>query len=288
MFEKIVPGRHLWFFDYHTGGDTGLFMRISKVVYSEQTDIQRIDVFDNPALGRVLALDGIIMSTDADAFMYNEMLAHVAMFSHPNPKIVLIIGGGDGGVLREVLRHPEVESAIVCEIDKRVVDISKEYLATNEVFENSKVRLVFENGAEYVKQFKQTLDVIIVDSTDPTTSKGGHLFTQEFYKDCFEALKEDGIFVAEAENPFYDFGWLKMAYKRVSSVFPLTRVYHGHVPTYPSGFWTYIFASKGIDPIKDLRSKEAKEMVHQLKYYNEEVHKASFVLPNFLRRELGI
>ncbi len=288
VFDKIVPGRHLWFFSYHTGGDTGLFMRICRILHSEQTPVQRIDILENPALGKVFVLDGVVMTSEADEFMYHEMLTHVGMFSHPNPKDVLIIGGGDGGVLREVLRHRQVVNVTVCEVDQKVVEIAKQYLETGKSFENEKVKVVYENGAEYVKEFKNAFDVIIVDSTDPSTSKGGHLFTQEFYKSCFEALREDGVMTTEAENPLYDLGWLKIAYKRVSSVFPIVKVYHGYVPSYPSGFWTYIFASKCIDPVQNLRLAEAKEMSEQLRYYSEEIHMASFILPNFVKKALAV
>ncbi|KAF2958184.1 spermidine synthase [Thermotoga sp. Ku-13t] len=286
MNEKLLAGKHLWYFEYYTGGDVGLFMKIARVVHSEQTPIQRIDIFDNPTLGRVFALDGITMTTDKDEFMYHEMLAHVPMFTHPCPKDVLIIGGGDGGTLREVLRHPEVERVVLCEVDRRVVEVSKQYLKTGEAFNSGKVELVFENGAEYIKKVKNQFDVIIIDSTDPTAGEGGHLFTQEFYKACFEALKDGGIMNAEAENALYDFSWTKIAYRRIKSVFPVVRTYAGFMTTYPSGFWLYIFASKGLDPIKDYRFEAAKAMSEELKYYNEELHKACFVLPNFVRRTL--
>lgn len=287
MPEKIIPGKHLWFFDYFSGGDVGLVMRISRMIHSEQTQYQRIDIFDNPTLGRVFALDGITMTTDVDEFMYHEMLAHVAMFSHPNPKSVLVVGGGDGGTLREVLRHPQVEKAVLCEIDKRVVDLSKQYLKTGIAFESEKVEVIFENGAEYIKHIRNQFDVIIIDSTDPTAGEGGHLFTQDFYKSCYDALKDNGVMTAEAENPLYDFGWLKIAYKRIRAAFPIVRVYQGFMPTYPSGYWLYIFASKGQDPLKDIRVEDAQRMSGELKYYNEEIHKAAFVLPNFIKRELA-
>ncbi len=286
MSEKVVPGKHLWFFDYFSGGDVGLVMRISRIIHSEQTPYQRIDIFDNPTLGRVFALDGITMTTDVDEFMYHEMLAHVALFSHPDPKSVLIIGGGDGGTLREVLRHPQIEKAVLCEIDRRVVEVSKQYLKTGVALESEKVELVFENGAEYIKHVRNQFDVIIIDSTDPTAGEGGHLFTQDFYKSCYDALKDNGVMTAEAENPLYDFGWLKIAYKRVRNAFPIVRVYQGFMPTYPSGYWLYIFASKQTDPMKDFRVEDAKKMSKDLKYYNEEIHKAAFVLPNFIKNEL--
>lgn len=286
MHERIIPGKHLWFFDYFSGGDVGLVMRISRIVHSEQTPYQRIDVFDNPTLGRVFALDGITMTTDVDEFMYHEMLAHVALFSHPEPKSVLVIGGGDGGTVREVLRHPQIQKVVLCEIDQRVVEISKQFLKTGSALSDEKVELVFQNGADYIKNVKNQFDVIIIDSTDPTAGEGGHLFTQDFYKSCYDALKDNGVMTAEAENPLYDFGWFKIAYRRTRNAFPLVRAYQGFMPTYPSGYWLYIFASKGIDPVTDLRVQDVKQMEEQLKYYNVEIHKASFVLPNFIKREL--
>ncbi|ABV33320.1 spermidine synthase [Pseudothermotoga lettingae TMO] len=286
MPEKMIPGKHLWFFDYFPGGDVGLFMRISNMVHSQQTRYQRIDIFDNPTLGRVFALDGITMTTDADEFMYHEMLAHVPMFSHPNPVSVLIVGGGDGGTLREVLRHPGVKRAVLCEIDEQVVEAARQYLKTSESFDDKRAEFAYENGADYVKRFKNEFDVIIIDSTDPTAGEGGHLFTQEFYKSCFDALREDGILTVQAENALYDFGWTKITHRRISSVFPIVKAYQGFVPTYPSGYWLYIFASKNIDPVENFRYDDAKNMSQKLKYYNEELHKACFVLPNFIKNEL--
>lgn len=286
MSEKIIPGKHLWYYEQYTGGDVGFAIKISNMVHSEQTEYQRIDIFDNPTLGRVFALDGITMTTEADEFMYHELLTHVPMFSHPNPEKVLVIGGGDGGTLREVLKHESVKKAILCEIDPAVVEAARKYLSTSVEFDNPKAEIVTENAAEFVKNFKGEFDVIIVDSTDPTAGEGGHLFTKEFYRSCYEAMTENGVLSAQTEDPVYDLNWLKIAYKRISSVFPVTKVYQGFMPTYPSGYWLYTFASKGVDPIKNLRKESVDKMIPSLKYYNSEVHLASFALPNFLLREI--
>ncbi len=280
------PLEHLWYFEYYTGKNVGLFMKISKMIHTDQSEIQRIDIFENPDLGVVFSLDGITMLSEKDEFTYHEMLVHVPMFLHPNPKKVLVIGGGDGGSVREVLKHDSVEKVVLCEIDSKVIEAAKKYLPTGVELDNPKVEIVNENGAEFVKKFKNEFDVIIVDSTDPTAGEGGHLFTEEFYRSCHDALKENGVFSAETEDPFYDFSWLKLSYKRITKAFPVARVYMGFVPVYPSGMWTYTFASKGIDPIKDFDPGKVRNFGKELKYYNEDIHIASFALPNFVKREI--
>ena len=288
--KELVPGNHLWYFEHYVSNNVGLFMKMSKLLYSAQSEYQRIDIFDNPYLGRVFALDGITMTTDADEFMYHEMLAHVPMFLHPNPKRVLIIGGGDGGTSREVLKHESVEEVILCEIDPLVIEAARKYLKKTSVeFDNPKLKIVNENGAEFVKKFKNYFDVIIIDSTDPTAGEGGHLFTEEFYQNVYEALKDDGTFSAESEDPFYDKAWTVLSYKRIKKVFPITRLYMGFVSVYPSGTWSYTYASKGIDPIKDFDPQKVRTFPKRdtLEYYNEEIHVAAFSLPNFVKKLIG-
>ncbi len=280
------PLEHLWYFEYYTGRNVGLFMKIDRVLHTEVSEIQRIDIFKNPDLGTVFALDGITMMTDKDEFTYHEMLVQVPMFLHPNPKKILVIGGGDGGSVREVLKHDSVEKVVLCEIDPRVIEAAKKYLPLSKVKDDPRLEIVNENGAEYVRQFKNELDVIIVDSTDPTAGEGGHLFTEEFYKACHDALTENGVFSAETEDPFYDFSWLKLSYKRISRAFPIARVYMGFVPVYPSGMWTYTFASKNIDPVRDFNPEKVRNFGKPLRYYNEEIHVAAFALPTFVKEAL--
>lgn len=260
-------------------------MKINRNVYTAQTPYQRIDIFDSPFYGRVFALDGITMITERDEFMYHEMLVHVPMFVHPNPKKVLVIGGGDGGSIREILKHPSVERAILCEIDEMVVKAAMEYLSyTASKLSDPKVDLVYEDGSKFVRQFKEEFDVIIIDSTDPTAGEGGHLFTADFYKACNEALKEDGIFCAQTESLVYDYEWGTTAYKRIRSSFPLVRMYLGFMPTYPGGLWSYTYASKsGLDPVKGLDCERIRSFKEPLRYYNEEIHKNAFVFPNFVK-----
>jgi len=277
---------HLWYTELYTTKNMGLMIRIKKMLYSAQSDIQRIDIFESYDLGRIFALDGITMTSEKDEFMYHEMLVHVPMFLHPNPRKVLVIGGGDGGSIREVMKHDCVEKAILCEIDPMVIEAARKYLPTTSCeFDNPKVEIINENGAEFVKNFKNEFDVIIIDSTDPFAGEGGALFTEEFYKSCYDALTENGVLSAESEG-FYDHGWTEMAYGRIKKVFPITRLYLGFVPVYPSGLWGYTFGAKKIDPIKDFDEERVKNFKKKLRYYNHEVHKASFALPNFIKEML--
>lgn len=286
--RELRTMRHLLFMEYYSGGNTGLFMKMKKLIYSYQSPYQRIDIFEHPDFGRVFTLDGIVMCTEADEFMYHEMLAHVPLFSHPGPERVLIIGGGDGGTLREVLKHESVTEVIVCEIDPYVIEAAKKYLPQTAVeFDNPKTTIVNENGADYIKQYKDYFDAIIVDSTDPTAGEGGYLFTKDFYRCCADALKTDGVFSAETEDPFYDKGWVAIAFNRISSVFPNNAVYCGFMTTYPSGMWTYTFASKSKDPQRDFDSERAARMEKLFHYYNREIHRSAFALPTFVKELIG-
>ncbi|AKI98065.1 polyamine aminopropyltransferase [Kosmotoga pacifica] len=285
--RELRTMNHLMYMEYYTGGNAGIFMKMKRLLHSYQSPYQRIDIFEHPDFGMVFSLDGITMMTEVDEFMYHEMLVHVPLFMHPDPKKVLIIGGGDGGSLREVLRHPSVEEAILCEIDPYVIDAARKYLPTSVKFDDPRAKIVNENGAEYIKQFNDYFDAIIIDSTDPTAGEGGHLFTKEFYQNCYKALREDGVFSAETEDPFYDKGWVAIAYNRISSVFPITKLYMGFMTTYPSGMWSYTYASKKYHPVDDYDPERAKPFEGELKYYNPEVHRASFALPNFVKEIIG-
>ncbi|MFP4461849.1 MAG: polyamine aminopropyltransferase [Thermotogota bacterium] len=279
--RDFESGKHLRYEEYFQGENNGLFIKIKEFLFSKQSKYQRIDIFDSYDVGRVFALDGITQTIEKFEFMYHEMLVHVAMFSHRNPKRVLIIGGGDGGTLREVLRHSCVKEAVLCEIDEDVVLVAKEYLPSLACSMNDeRAQLLFKDGAAYVSQFEDYFDVIIIDSTDPTAGEGGHLFTVDFYKRCNRALTKDGLLVAHSENPVYDTNWLKMAYSRIEEAFVLAEMYTGFSPQYPSGFWTYTVGTKGIDPTMKIRKDNLLE--NELKYYNEQIHAACFVLPVFL------
>lgn len=274
----------LWFTEEHSK-DVRFSIRVDRHTVSEQSDFQKIDVFETPEFGRVLVIDGFVMLTEKDEFIYHEMITHVPMAVNPNIKKILVIGAGDGGTVRELTRYNSVEKIEMVEIDKKVVDVSIEHLPfTASRLNDEKVKLYFEDGLKFVKNKSNEYDLIIVDSTDPI-GPGEELFTKEFYENCFKALKEDGILVNQHESPYYkrEQEAMQIAHRKIKEVFPIARVYQVHIPTYGSGHWLFGFASKKYDPIKDLNENLWESMGLTTKYYNTELHKGCFALPNYVK-----
>ena len=243
----------LWFSEPHTP-DVKLSVRVDKQLYSGQSEFQRIDVFQSPELGRFLVLDGFIMLTEKDEFIYHEMIVHVPMAVHPNVKKVLVIGAGDGGAVRELTAYPEIRHIDLVEIDEEVIRVCREFLpGTACRLDDERVHIHYEDGLKFVRSREDEYDLIIVDSTDPF-GPGEGLFTKEFYGNCYKALKEDGIMVNQHESPFYeeDATACMRAHKRIVESFPVSRVYQAHIPTYPSGHWLFGFASRKYHPLHDL------------------------------------
>ena len=224
----------LWFTEQHTP-NVRFSIKVDRQLFSEQSEFQRIDVFESEEFGRVLTLDGYLMLTEKDEFIYHEMIAHVPMCVHPQAKNVLVIGGGDGGTVRELCKYKTIEKIDLVEIDERVVDISKLYLPKVAcALEDPRVHCYYEDGLKFIRHVEDEYDLIIVDSTDPF-GPGEGLFTKEFYGNCFKALHEDGIMVNQHESPFYqeDAYAMQRAHKRICHSFPISRVYQVHIPTYP-------------------------------------------------------
>ena len=277
----------LWFSENHTE-NVKLSIRVNKQLHSEESDFQRIDIFESPEFGRFLALDGYLMLTEKDEFIYHEMITHVPMAVHPNVKDVLVIGAGDGGVMRELSKYPQIEKIDVVEIDERVVEVCKTYLPKTAIgFEDKRINLYFQDGLKYIRRCENSYDLIIVDSTDPF-GPGEGLFTKEFYGNCYKALKEDGIMVNQHESPFYDEDALAMkrAHKRIVASFNLSRVYQVHIPTYPSGHWLFGFASKKYHPVKDFDENMWRQYGIETRYYNPNIHRGAFYLPNYVQELL--
>jgi len=273
-----------WFTEYRHLHRAAFNLKIDRHVYTCEGELQRIDIFDTPEFGRVFTLDGLVMVTERDEWMYHEMLVHVPMFSHPDPRRVLIIGGGDGGSLREVLRHPRVDEAVMVEVDENVISAAKKYLPfTSSAMDDGRAKIIVEEGGAYVKADTAGFDVIIIDSTDPTKGAGGLLFTEEFYNTCKKALRPGGVLSAESEDVVYDLPFWKMAVGRISRVFPVMEIYWGIIHSYPSGVWTYTFSSEEADPVKNFREADALKMSRDLRYYNPDIHRSCFVLPNFMK-----
>jgi spermidine synthase len=276
----------LWFTEYHTK-DARFSIRIEKPVVSLESKFQRIDVFDSYDFGRVLVIDGFVMLTERDEFIYHEMITHVPMAVNPEIKEVLVIGAGDGGVVRELTRYDSIKRIDMVEIDKLVVDVCKEYLPQTACkLVDPRVNLFFEDGLKFVANKDNEYDLIIVDSTDPI-GPGESLFTKEFYENCFNALKSSGIMVNQHESPYYPDDALAMqnAHRNIKAAFPIALVYQAHIPTYPSGHFLFGFASKGLDPIADL-STSWDSLGLETKYYNTDLHKGCFALPNYVNQLL--
>ncbi|MDR1736427.1 MAG: polyamine aminopropyltransferase [Oscillospiraceae bacterium] len=277
----------LWYSERHTD-NVKLSIRVNRQLHSEESEFQRIDVFESPEFGRFLTLDGYMMLTEHDEFIYHEMITHVPMAVHPDVRDVLVIGAGDGGVLRELTRYGGVQSVDVAEIDERVVEVCKQFLPKTAIgFTDKRVRLFYEDGVRFVRGCVDKYDLIIVDSTDPF-GPGEGLFTKEFYGSCFKALREDGIMVNQHESPFYpgDATAMKRAHKRIVESFSISYVYQAHIPTYPSGHWLFGFASKKYHPIKDQKAAQWKSLGIETRYYNTNLHKGAFYLPNYVEKLL--
>lgn len=273
----------LWFTEEHTN-NVRFSIRVDKHIESIQSDFQKIDVFQTPEFGKVLVIDGFIMLTEKDEFIYHEMITHLPMSVNPNIKNILVIGAGDGGTVRELTRYNSIEKIHMVEIDKKVVDVCMEHIPqTASKLNDSRVNLYFEDGLKFVKTKNNEYDLIIVDSTDPI-GPGFELFTQEFYENCFKALKEDGILVNQHESPYYEreAEAMQRAHKKIKTVFPVAKVYQAHIPTYGSGHWLFGFASKKYDPIEHIDQTKWNSMNLTTKYYNTGIHKGAFALPNYV------
>ncbi len=278
---------NFWFSEAQTA-NVKLSIRVDRQIYSGKSEFQRIDVFESPEFGRFLTLDGYMMLTEKDEFIYHEMITHVPMAVHPNVKNVLVIGAGDGGVIRELARYPEIDRIDMVEIDPLVVEVCKKYLPqTACCLDDPRLSIYYEDGLKYIRSCNDQYDLIIVDSTDPF-GPGEGLFTREFYGNCYKALHDDGIMVNQHESPFYheDAVACQRAHKRIVEAFPISRVYQAHIPTYPSGHWLFGFASKKYHPLKDL--KETKWNVRGLhcNYYTTTLHKGAFYLPAYVEELL--
>lgn len=235
----------LWYTEEHT--DTVRFsIKIKEQLYSNTSPYQQIDVFDSKEFGRFFTLDGLMMVTEKDEFIYHDMIVHVPMAAKPDIRKVLVIGAGDGGTVRELTRYDSIEKIDMVEIDKLVVDVCREFLPqTAAKFDDPRVNLYFEDGLKFVRSKENEYDLIIVDSTDPI-GPGEGLFTKEFYGNCFKALNAEGVLVNQHESPYYEdyANSMKRAHKRIKELFPICKVYQAHIPTYPSGHWLFGFASK--------------------------------------------
>jgi len=275
---------NLWFTEHQTKS-VSLSLATARLLRLENTGFQELAVIENPELGRVLLLDSVVQTTTKDEFVYHEMITHVPLNTHPGPERVLVIGGGDGGTVREILKHPTVQKVTLAEIDERVIAAARDYLPEISVgLSDPRVEIRIGDGNRLVRESENAFDVVIVDSTDPV-GPGEVLFSRDFYAAVFRALREDGLFVAQTESPFFNADLIARIKRDLSSIFPLTRLYLATVPTYPGGLWSFSLGSKKHDPLA-LEKKDFRPLA--TRYYSPQVHLAAFALPPFVREIAGV
>lgn len=262
--------------------------RVMKIEYSRKLEsvtspYQKIEVYDTKPFGKMLVHDDVIMLTEFDEANYHEMIAHVPLCIHPGAKNVLVIGGGDGGTVREILKHPEVESVHLCEIDREVVRVSRRHFPQiSSGFDDTRVEAFYQDGAEFVRQRKNHYQVIIVDSSDPI-GPAEVLFQETFYRDMFNALTPDGIVVTQSESFLYHQDIIESLVSFNRRIFPIYEYYYTLVPTYPSGVIGFSFCSKKFHPLRNFQQENCHHL-EGLRYYNQEIHRAAFALPeNFIQ-----
>jgi len=262
-----------WAGEYQTD-NVFIGFKIKKKVFEKQSKYQKITIYDSVGLGRIFFLDDVVMLTEKDEFMYHEMLVHPAMGQLDFPKKVLIIGGGDGGTLREVLKYP-IEKATLVEIDKDVVEASKKYLPfTGKSFMDKRANIIIGDGAKFVAETDEKFDAVFVDSADPVGACAV-LFSEKFIGGIHKILNKGGIIVAQSESPFYDFVVVKDYLKFMEKYFTHFLTYLGFVPTYPSGMWSYVMA-------RDAEIGIPEERIKGLKYFNPVIFQAAQALPNWM------
>lgn len=257
---------------------TGIFFKIRDLLYEENSSFQKIEVFQNDYFGKILVLDGLIQTTEKDEFFYHEMLVHPSLVTHSDPQNILVIGGGDGGVLKEILRYP-VKKVCLVEIDGQVIDVAKKYFPwLSPALKDERVELVISDGSEFIQKSRKKFDVVIVDSSEPV-GPSLTLHAKDFYEGLKSRLTKGGIVLAQVGSPFYHFKAFHEKASFLKNIFQVVSFYTSPVPTYPGGSWGYVFLSEGTQPTNIKRNPPPG-----LKYYNLDVHRAAFMLPNFLKK----
>lgn len=274
----------LWYTEKQTK-NVRLSLKIKEHLFSRESKFQKVDIFESYEFGKLMTLDGLVMVTEKDEFIYHDMIVHVPMAVNPNMTKILVVGGGDGGTVRELVRYSNVQYIDMVEIDKMVCDVSKDFLPTLScALSNPKVNLHYKDGISFIKEKKNEYDLIIIDSTDPI-GPGEGLFTYEFYTDCYNALTADGILVNQNESAVYENNRIETirATKKLKEIFPIAKVYQANIPTYPSGHWLFGFASKKLHPLRDLKAEIWNNLSIKTKYYNTDLHLGAFALPNYIK-----
>jgi len=277
-----------WFTEKSDESGIGFSLKISAKLHEEQTPYQKLEIFETAAFGRLMTLDGLVMLTDRDNFIYHEMMTHPALFTHPAPKRVAIIGGGDCGSLREVLKHPGVELCEQIELDERVTRVSEQFFPTLcESNNDPRARFRFDDGIEWIRNSEHgSYDVIIIDSTDPIGPAAG-LFSQSFYQDCFRALGDKGVVIGQSESPLLHKQLIRSMHDNFNAAgFDSTTTFNFPQCSYPSGWWSSTLAVKSGSP-EEFRYDDALKAKLDTRYYSADMHRAAAVSPPFLIEALS-
>ena len=273
----------LWYSERWEEGRSGISLKVLNVLHREQSPYQTIEIFETESFGTLMTLDGLVMVTDRDNFVYHEMMSHPALFSHPDPRRVLIIGGGDCGTLREVLKHPGVEHVDMVELDERVTRVAEIYFPELcESNQDPRAHFHFTDGIQWVSDAKAgSYDVIMVDSTDPVGPAAG-LFATEFYQNCLRALGDQGVLVGQSESPLFNADLIRSIRARMREA-GASDVATIHFPqcTYPSGWWSATLAGKGLN-LAEFREQAAQAKPVPTRYYNAALHRGALAMPEFL------
>ncbi len=273
-----------WFTEVHQHAGSAFSLKIKDKIDEVQTPFQHIEIYDTCTFDKLMVIDGCTMVSSRDNFLYHEMMAHPALFTHPHPNKVLIIGGGDCGTLREVLKHPTVEKAWQVDIDEQVTRMAEKYFP--ELCESNKdprAELLFENGVKWIQEAEEaSIDLIIVDSTDPI-GPAQDLFTETFYRDCIRALHSDGILIQQSESPLLHLELLQAMHKAMRGAgFNATKTLYFPQPLYPSGWWSATMASRQ-DTLDDFRTEDSYNKAFKTSYYNTDIHRAALAQPEFCK-----
>lgn len=279
-----------WFYEKSFFNTFSMGWKVKKVLHSEQSKFQKIDVLETEAVGKLLLLDGKTMVSEMDEFVYHEVMAHIPYMVTQKCENVLIIGGGDGGVVREFAKHKDIKRIDLVEIDERVIEVSREFFPEcTSALDDPRVNILPQDGFAFIKEKTNEYDIIIIDSTDPEDFASG-LFTHSFYSDVYNALTEDGIMMNQTENPFLDQYDVKSIYSNMRAAFPFVQSFTAPMSIYPGVFWTFGFSSKKhlgthINPQK---VHKMQELERTLKWYNTDWHRAAFSLSNFHKKKIGL
>ena len=282
--ESMEDLWNLWFTELHQG-ISGLTLKVSKVIESTESEFQRIEVIDTEEFGKALVLYGSLMVAERDTGAYNEMISHVPLFVHPNPSDVLVIGGGDGGCITNVLMHPGVNRCTLCEIDCKVIDISKKYFPDLTAgLSDPRCRMIFEDGKKFIADTDEKFDVVLLDLSDPI-GPAADLFQKSFHQSVFDCLRDDGIMVAQSESPLFNPKTVRAMYANLKAIFPVVRMYTCVMPIYPSSYWSFAFCSKKYHPVDDFdEDRYEKTNLDKCEYYNKDIHFGSFALPAYVKK----